>query len=190
MGIDFNTAPTQQTRELIPDGTTATVHLTIRPGNHGEGGWLKLSKSGESQALDCEFTVVDGPYAKRKFWTLLTLDGMTPGQQQMGNANKGKLRAAWESAHGIRPDDMSAEAQTRRNVPSWGNLDGLRFVAKIDIEKGKDGYSDKNVLGEVVTPDKKAWVKAEQVAKTPSFAPQVAAAAVAGSNSGKPAWAS
>jgi hypothetical protein len=43
----------------------------------------------------------------------------------------------------------------------------LRFVAKIGIEKAKEGsgFKDKNTLDAAVTPDRKAWVKVEQVAK-------------------------
>ena len=39
-------------------------------------GLLKLSKTlgSDVQMLDCEFTVVEGPYAKRKFWQLLPHD--------------------------------------------------------------------------------------------------------------------
>jgi len=40
--------------------------MTVRPGNAGEGGLLRRSKDGNSVALDAEFTVLDGPYAKRK----------------------------------------------------------------------------------------------------------------------------
>ncbi len=80
--LDFNDADSQRSTDLIPDGTLVTVHMTVRPGNAGQGGWLKRSKSGESEALDCEFVVLEGPYAKRKFWTLMTMNGTTEGQQK------------------------------------------------------------------------------------------------------------
>ena len=70
---DFNNAGPQRTFDVIPAGTIATLHLTVRTGGAGEGGWLRRSKDGESEGLDCEFTVVDGPCAKRKFWSLFTL---------------------------------------------------------------------------------------------------------------------
>jgi hypothetical protein len=195
MAYDFNNASEQRTNDLIPDGTIASVHMTVRPGNAGEGGWLKRSKSGDSEALDCEFTVVDGSFAKRKFWTLFTVEGTTEGQKKAGEISAARLRAILESVHGIRPDDESPNAAVKRRVNSWGDFDGLRFVAKIGVEKGKDGYKDKNVLVAVITPDRKDWLKVEQV-KQGGMAPigvaaqNVAqAAAQAASSSGKPSWA-
>jgi hypothetical protein len=196
MTLDFNNT-SEQRDGLIPEGTIAQVHMTIRPGNSGEGSWLKRSKSGDSQALDVEFTVVEGPYAKRKFWGLFTLEGVSDGHQKAADISASRLRAILESVKGIRPDDESETAKAGRRMNSWGDFDGLRFVARIGIEKGKDGYKDKNTLGAAITPDRTAWKKVEQV-KAPSivagFVPiGVAAAAVvekAADSIKKPAWAS
>ena len=65
--------------DVIPAGTIAELQMTIRPGNAGEGGLLRRSKNGNSEALDCEFIVTDGPYAKRKVWRLFTVGGTTEG---------------------------------------------------------------------------------------------------------------
>jgi hypothetical protein len=183
MAYDFNAAGEQRTNELIPDGTIATVHLTVRPGNAGEGGWLKRSKNGESEALDCEFTVVDGPFAKRKFWSLNTMNGTTDGHAKAADISASRIRAMLESARGIRPDDEGDAAKTQRRINTFGDLNGLRFIAKIGIEQGKDGYKDKNTLAEVITPDRKAWAKVEQVVTTAAPTP---AATIA---TNKPAWA-
>jgi hypothetical protein len=190
MSIDFNEAPEQRSFDLIPDGTLCNVHMTIRPGNAGDGGWLKRSKNGESEGLDCEFVVVDGKYAKRKFWTLFTLGGVTPGQQEAGGYSLGKLRAMIESVRGIRPDDDSQEAREKRKISSFGELDGLRFPVIVGIEKGKDGYKDKNTLVEVITPDKKSWVKVEQIKQTTAPTAAIASQAVPASTGGRPVWAS
>jgi len=192
MSYDFNTASEQREGGLIPDGTIAIVHLTVRPGNSGEGGWLKRSKGGDSQAMDCEFTVVDGPFAKRKFWSLFTVEGTTEGHAKAGEISASRLRGILESAKGIRPDDESDAAKNGRRVNSWGDFDGLRFVAKIGIEVAKpgSGFKDKNTLDAAITPDRKTWLKVDQVAKAPSVAPSLAAATQAAIASGKPAWAS
>lgn len=193
MAYDFNNAEAQREGGLIPDGTIVAVHMTVRPGNSGEGGWLKRSKDGSSSALDCEFTIVDGPHAKRKFWSLFTVEGTTEGHAKAGEISASRLRGILESARGIRPDDETEAAKAARRVNSWGDFDGVRFVAKIGIEKGKDGYKDKNTLDAAVTPDRKAWVKVEQVAKQQTMAsPSIAATAQATSAApaGKPAWAS
>ena len=200
MTIDFNNAEQQREGGRIPEGTIAPVHMTVRPGNSGEGGWLKRSKSGESMALDVEFTIVEGPFAKRKFWGLFTLEGTTEGHQKAADISASRLRAILESARGIRPDDESEPAKAGRRMNGWGDFDGIRFIAKIGIEKAKEGsgFKDKNSLEAAITPDRKAWVKVEQVkaptAAAATFAPiGVAAAAVAekaGNGIKKPAWAS
>lgn len=190
MTYDFNSAEPQREVGLITDGTIAAVHMTIRPGNAGEGGWLKRSKSGDSAALDCEFTVIDGPFAKRKFWSLFTVEGVTEGHAKAGEISASRLRAILESAKGVRPDDKSDAAKAARIVNSWGDFDGIRFVAKIGIEKGKDGYKDKNILDAAVTPDSKAWMKVEQIAKVPAPAAVAAAQQAAAQPAGRPAWAS
>ena len=59
----------------IPEGTVVDVLLTIRPGGAGDGGLLKQSQRSDAQYLDCELTVTNGEYAKRKIWTNLTVMG-------------------------------------------------------------------------------------------------------------------
>lgn len=197
MAFDFNNAQEQREGGLIADGTIAVVHMTVRPGNAGEGGWLKRSKNGDSQAMDCEFTVVEGPFAKRKFWSLFTVEGTTEGHAKAAEISASRLRGILESAKGIRPDDESEAAKSARRVNSWGDFDGMRFVAKIGIEKAKEGsgFKDKNTLDAAVTPDRKAWMKVEQVAKQSTFQPigAVAASVVQKASqpaAGKPSWAS
>src|SRR6187397_410080 len=124
MAIDFNNASEQREMgSLIPEGTIAKVHMTVRPGNSGDGGWLKRSKSGESLMLDCEFTIVEGPFAKRKFWGLFTLEGVTEGHAKAADISASRLRAILESAKGIRPDDESDTAKAGRRMNNWGDFD-------------------------------------------------------------------
>src|SRR5262249_40596995 len=99
--FDFNQATEQRTFEVIPENTIAIVQLTVRPGNAGEGGILKRSKTGEAEGLDCEFTVVEGPYAKRKFFGFMILSGTTDGHAQAADITRSRLRAILESARGI-----------------------------------------------------------------------------------------
>jgi hypothetical protein len=192
MPMDFNNAEAQREGGLIPEGTIAPVHMTVRPGNSGEGGWLKRSKSGESMALDVEFTVVEGPFAKRKFWGLFTLEGVTDGHQKAADISASRLRAILESAKGIRPDDESEAAKAGRRMNTWGDFDGVRFIAKIGIEKAKEGsgFKAKNCLEAAVTPDRKAWVKVEQVKASSPVAAVVPISSKPAEGVKKPAWAS
>jgi hypothetical protein len=164
--FDYSHAP-EQRGELIPAGTVATLQMTIRPGNAGESGLLTRSKDGACEMLDCEFVVVDGPHMKRKLWERMVLAGTTDGHETAVDISCGKLRAILESARGIRPDDKSEEARKAR-LAELSDFDGLRFIARIGIEKGKprnDGtgdYADRNVIATVITPDKKNWQAVKQ----------------------------
>src|SRR6516165_6888929 len=131
--------------------------MKVRPGNAGEGGWLRRSKDGNSEALDCEFVVLDGSFAKRKFWTLLTVTGTTEGHKEAADISKRYLRAMLESARGIRPDDKSDAAKEARRTTSYGDFNGLSFMVRIGVEPPQNGYRAKNRLDQVITPDQKAW---------------------------------
>jgi hypothetical protein len=160
--LNFNDAKTQ--RSLIPPDTVATLQLNIKPGDTGEGKWLKTSKDGTSQGLDCEITVIDGEHAKRKFWPRLTVSGETDGQKQAADISGQTLRAILECARGIKPDDTSESAKVARQVAGWGDFDGIRFIGRIGVEPAKGQYPAKNILLEVITPERKNWKQVEQVA--------------------------
>ncbi|MBX9752609.1 MAG: hypothetical protein K5Q68_23680, partial [Roseococcus sp.] len=73
---DYNDA--QSNPNLIPKGTIVRVRLTIRPGGFDDpsqgwtGGYATRSSAG-AVYLNGEFTVLEGPYAKRKIFTLIGL---------------------------------------------------------------------------------------------------------------------
>jgi hypothetical protein len=165
--LDFNNAGEQRSLDVIPADTICTLQLTIRRGGAGDDGWLKRAADGASEGLDCECTVVDGKYAKRKLWQLYTLHGTTPGHAEAGEISRNTLRAILESARGIRPDDKSEAAQNARKVSSWADFDGLRFVARLGVRPPRDGYQAKNTILAVITPERQAWKQPEQIsAKT------------------------
>jgi hypothetical protein len=190
--MDFNQAGEEF--DLIPSGTIVTLHVTVRPGGAGEGGWLKRSKDGSSEALDCEFKAVDGLYAKRKLWDLLLVKGTTDGHEIAADITRRRLRAILESARGFKDESSEAAVQARR-ITSWAEFDGLRFIARVGVEPASNGYRAKNNLIEVITPDRVGWHQVEQVPPSPKPAPtspSTAAAAPANSNPpviARPKWA-
>ena len=197
MAYDYTEAPSQREIELIAHGTVATVSLKIRAGGAGDGGLLKRSAKGDCEMLDLEFVVVDGPHTRRKFWEYLILAGTTDGHGKAADMSRGTLRAIIESARGIKPDDVSPQARQARTV-ELKDIDGMTFVAKIGIEKGKarndgsgENYPDKNVLAAVITPDKHDWHPVEQ---PPPFngggSGSGGATPPASTPIAKPAWAS
>jgi hypothetical protein len=159
--FDFNTASEQRDFDVIPVGTIAVVQLKIRAGNVGEDGLLSRSKKGDCEGLHCEFTVVEGPHAKRKFFGFMVLSGTTDGHAQAADITRSRLRAILESARGIKPQDVS-EAAKKARVAEYRDFDGIRFIARIGVENGTNGYKNKNILAEVVTPDRKEWRPIEQ----------------------------
>jgi hypothetical protein len=121
MPIDFNTARPQRDLDVIPANKICTLQITVRAGGAGDDGWLKYASDGASSGLDCEFIVLEPEqYAKRKLWHWFTIEGTKPGHDDAGKISHNTLRAIWESAHGIRPDDSSEAAQAARKVTSWG----------------------------------------------------------------------
>ena len=192
--FDYSNAPDQRSDELIPAGTVATLQLHIRPGNAGEGGLLTRSRDGTCEMLDCEFTVVDGPHMKRKLWERMVLSGTTVGHEMAVGISRGKLRAMLESGRNIKPDDMSEQARKARTA-NLSDFDGLQFMARIGIEKGKpkndgtgENYSDRNVIATIITPDKKDWHVIEQ-APPFSASPNGGGVVPAPATISKPAWA-
>jgi hypothetical protein len=162
--LDFNVdTDKQRVFDVIPAQTVITLQLTIRPGGAGDDGWLKKAADGAFEALDCEFTVVGGQYEKRKLWQLFTLRGTTQGHAEAGEISRNTLRAILESAKGIKPSDTGETAQNARKVSSWADFDQLRFVARLGVRPPRDGYPAKNTILEVITPDKVAWTRPEQI---------------------------
>jgi hypothetical protein len=189
--FDLNTAGEQRSFDVIPANTICTLQLTIRPGGAGDGGWLKRSADGASEGLNCEFVVVDGQYVKRKVWQLFTLCGTTKGHAVAGEISRNTLRAIWESAHGIRPDDNSDAAQAKRKV-SAQDFDGLRFVARLGVRPPKDGYAAKNTILQVITPEHQAWKQPEQLGRDSFNKPDSGTAPTAtppGNAASRPKWA-
>jgi hypothetical protein len=168
MPYDYTQAPPQRETELIPHNTVARVALKIRAGGVGEDGLLTRSKKGDCEMLDLEFTAIDGPYVKRKFWQNLTLAGATAGHAKAAEVSRTTLRGIIESARGINPKDVSPQARRARTA-DLKDFDGLIFTAKIGVEKGKpkndgsgENWPDRNILAFAITPDQRDWHPVEQ----------------------------
>lgn len=198
--MDFNGAePAREAGGLIPANTIAFVVLSIRPGGHGEGNWLKNSKTGDSLMLDLEFTIDGGAHDRRKLWAMWLVQGTTEGQKTAVSISHSHIRALLEGAHNIAPGDTSDAAMAARRITGWGDLDGLKFPVKIGIEKGKakndgsgDFYADKNIIAKVLTPGDRDYLNpGPQRVSAGTPGPAVAAAAVAAQApaAARPAWA-
>lgn len=205
---DFNDAEAQQGAfDIIPKGITVPVRMTLKPGGHDDhnqgwsGGYATESFDTGAIYLACEFVVTSGPFAKRKMWSnigLYSKKGPTWGQ--MGRSF---IRAALNSARNVQPQDNSPQAASARRIESFADLDGLEFIARVDVEKDAKG-ADRNVVKQAVEPDHKDY--ASLMSATPgtprgpsggnSGTPAMAAASFSAparppqtAATGKPAWA-
>ncbi|WP_291929067.1 hypothetical protein [Limnohabitans sp.] len=196
---DFNDAEQQQSFDLIPKGTVAPVRMTIKPGGHDDasqgwtGGYATQSFETGSIFLACEFVILDGEYARRKMWSNVGLHSSKG--PAWGNMGRTFIRAVLNSARNIQPQDNSPQASAARRIQGFNELDGIEFVARIDVEK--DGRGElRNVVKIAVEPDQADYPRAsapaaQRPAATYQAPPASSAPAQAGRApvSGKPSWA-
>lgn len=195
---DFNDADAQQGGfDLIPKGTIVPVRMTIKPGGHDDhtqgwtGGYATESFDTGAVYLACEFVVTGGPYAKRKMWSNVGLHSKKgPTWGQMGRSF---IRAVLNSARNVHPQDNSAQAAAARRINSFADLDGIEFIARVDVEKDSKG-EDRNVVKVAVEPDHKDYgalmgVPSKGGSTAPAQPVSHHAAPQRAPVSGKPAWA-
>ena len=157
---DFNDADSQTSYELIPKGTVVPVRITLKPGGHDDpaqgwtGGYATRNETSGSVYLNAEFVLLEGPYARRKVWSLIGL--LSQKGPEWGNMGRSFVRGILNSARGLSDKDNSPQAQTARRINGFTDLDGIEFLAKIDV--GKDANGDaKNEIRFAVTPNQKDW---------------------------------
>lgn len=188
---DFNSADDQNGFDIIPKGTLVKVRLSIRPGGYDDasqgwtGGYATQSHTTGSVYLNCEFVVLDGPYAKRKMWSLIGLH--SPKGPEWANMGRAFVKGILNSATGFHPSDNSAQAQQARRIQGFADLDGIEFVAKVELDKDQYGEA-KNVIKTAITPDHKDYA-AVMGAVNRSAAPTQPSGPVSPAPSGRPSWA-
>ena len=189
--FDFNNAEDQTGFDLIPKGTLVKVRMTIRPGGFDDpsqgwtGGYATQSQTTGSVYLNCEFVVLEGKYARRKMWSLIGLH--SPKGPEWANMGRAFIKGILNSARGVHPGDNSPQAQQARRIQGFQDLDGIEFVARVDVEKDQNG-EDRNVVKQAITPDHKDYAALMGQTSAASGAPQQMQAAPA-TPSNRPSWA-
>lgn len=156
---DYNDVKTNP--NLIPKGTLAKVRLTIRPGGFDDasqgwtGGYATRGTTG-AVYLSAEFTVLEGQYAKRKIWSLIGL--YSPKGPDWANIGRSLIRGMLNSARGLSDRDVSPQAQTARRINGFADLDGIEFVARIDVGSDTNG-DEKNEVRGAVTRDHRDYAQ-------------------------------
>lgn len=186
---DFNDA--KQTTNLIPKGTLAKVHMTIRPGGFDDpaqgwtGGYATRGTTG-AVYLNVEYTVLEGPFARRKVFSMIGLH--SPKGPEWANMGRGFIRSILNSSRGLSDKHDTPEAQAARRISGFADLDGIEFVAKIDVGTDSNG-DEKNDIRTAVTPDHREYVALMGSAQHPGAATYAAPPQSAPSTGGRPAWA-
>jgi hypothetical protein len=151
MPIDFS----GYNGDLIRSGTVTTVQIRVTYGD-GTDGVLTPTKDRSAEALKAELMVLEGEYAKRKLFAFWIVMGTTDGQKSMTEHYNKMLKRVIASAKFLDPNDRSPETLAKY-VVDWRDFDGLRFLAEIGIEPGKDGFEDKNIIARAITRDMPQW---------------------------------
>jgi hypothetical protein len=161
---DFNNAAISgPNADLIPAGTIAKVIMNIRSGGFEEEPYLTKSPHSGSIYLHVEFTVLEGPFSRRKIFQNIGITGVyktckTRDTDVYGARGRSLLRGIIESSKNIDPHDKSEAAQQARKISSFADLNGITCVVKVGINKDKSGqYDPSNVVLTAITPDKKEY---------------------------------
>lgn len=95
-----------------------------------------------------------GKYDSRKIWSLIGLHSdKGPNYARMGRSF---IRTLLESANGIDSDDVTEAANRVRTIKSFAELDGIEFIAQIDVQLDQDG-NGKNTIRYAITKENKDY---------------------------------
>lgn len=173
---DYSTAE-RTSFDLIPAKTVAPVRIALQSGDAGTPeNAFAVTRTGLHQ-LVMECTITEGEFAKRKIFNRLTTGAqpgtqLTEGQEKGIAIGKAQIRAILEAARGFAPTDESPEAVAARKMQSIHELDGLEVWVEIGIEKGKDGYEDKNKIMKILPAKPGDGGRAAAPATRPAAAPR------------------
>lgn len=146
---------------IIPHGTIAKVRLVIRRGGYNNaqrgwtGGYATLGREG-AVYLNGEFTVLEGPYARRRIYSRIGL--YSPRKPRWADAGRAFMRDMLNSAYGLSSRDTSPQAMAARRIAGFADLNGREFVAQIDVGKNASG-EDRNEIRVAVTPDHESYAE-------------------------------
>lgn len=168
--MDYNDADPQTSFDLIPKGSIVPVRMIIKPGGYDDpsrgltGGYATHKPETGTVYLSCEFVITEGQYARRKVWSLIGLSSQKG--PEWGNMGRTFIRGILNSSRGFSDKDSSPQATQARRINGFIDLDGIEFLAKIEMEK--DRYDeDKNVIKFAVTPDQKEYQGYKKGAASP-----------------------
>lgn len=131
-GLNFGQKVDERSSDILPKDTLGWAAINIREFKH--------SRETNGQYLDIELTLVDGqPNARRKIWIKLANPFDSNNSENWRTMGYGAIRRILEAVKGATPDN--ANSYTLNQLQ---DLHGLVVPIIVGIEKGQDGYDDKN----------------------------------------------
>jgi len=189
--LDLNNVPPMEgvsgDFELIPDGTVVSAIVKLEGGDteipeYGAGKYFKQSQTTSAKWLPIELTIMGGNFDKRKVWQNIFVDGDARDENGMSKARKiglNTIKQMVDSGFGISPKDESDDARAKRaSIQGIHMINGMTICCTLGIEKGNNGYADRNKIKTVLTPDSPNYIQSTGQAAPVAQAP-VAQAPVA-----------
>ncbi|WP_446098003.1 hypothetical protein [Candidatus Liberibacter asiaticus] len=146
----------------IPNKTIVKVQLNIKQGSCNQlddGTRLDFyaTKSTNTGAvyLDCEYTVVEGEYYKRKIFDMIGLYSPNNGNK-WADMGRSLLKGILSSARRVSPKDKSPQAQKAFILNNYQELEGLVFLVEVKVEE-QGNYDPRNKIAKIITPDHKDY---------------------------------
>lgn len=140
-----------QSNDLIENGFVCWAHVIIRG--------LKTSQNTGSRYLDLELTISEGQKnERRKIWVNVmdfTFEQNSEGARNMGIA---AIQHMLESAGVFKPSEPSSYSQfDNGGIEQIAHaLDQTQVAIRVKVEKGRDGYADRNTVGDWLSPNPKS----------------------------------
>ena len=199
--VDLNKISLNETEQkefsLIPNNTVVRACITINAGGEtveefSQFPFFKKSQTTAAKWLPLELYVIGGEYDQQKFWHNLFVDGDARNEDGVSKSREiglRTLRKIVDSIYGLKASDQSEDAMAKRNIPNIDILVDKEFCFLVGIEKGTNGYADKNRMILPLTPDDSRYIGGTQgVVNNPQIAKSNSATASA-PKSNVPEWA-
>lgn len=163
--------------QLMPDGTIARAYMVFTSDGDtqvpefSQAHVFRKSQNTSAVWLPLELTIMGGSFDKRKVWHNLFVHGDAVDADGVPKARKVGLQTMRDiinSHHGLSRNDVSPETQAKRNIASVDVLDGIEVCVVIGVEKGTNGYADKNKVKAFIGPDSTDYIPSGGVAMNPN----------------------
>jgi hypothetical protein len=174
-------------QDLIPDGTIAPVHLSVKFGD-GTDGVLARSKSGDTESIALKSTVLGGPFVRRVVWDNVTVLSHTDSAKGIADRGLALLKGIVNSARNLDPSDKSPATRAKRTV-EFRDFDGMRPQIEIGVRPAQNNYPAKNFIKRAITRDMPGYEPPDPTSAGPGPGPAPAPTPAVAPIS-KPSWAS